>query len=133
MRSVRRGMIAAALALPLAFGFAGVAGASEGEGSVDWASYEAGGAVATPWGAAAGEIESEALHAVFESNGDDNGDHKDKDGKHGDKRGDHDNGKHENGEKEVSYASFEAEGAAASFLGAAAGELEAEAFHGAQD
>ena len=62
MRSVRRGMIAAALALPLAFGFAGVAGASEGEGSVDWASYEAEGAAADATGAAVGEIEAEAFH-----------------------------------------------------------------------
>ncbi|MGW9309526.1 hypothetical protein ACWGRK_05365 [Saccharomonospora azurea] len=128
MRSVRRGLVASALALPLAFGFAGVASAGEnGEGSVDWASYEASFAAAGPWGAAAGDIASEAFHATFEHNGDKDH-HKDKDKKHGD------NGKHDDkGEAEVDWASFEAEGAAAGPLGAAAGELEAEAFHAEKD
>lgn len=135
MRSVRRGVIAATLAFPLAFGFAGVASAGEnGEGSVDWASYEASFAAAGPWGAAAGDIASEAFHATFEHNGDKDH-HKDKDKKHGDSRHDNgDNGKHDDkGEAEVDWASFEAEGAAAGPLGAAAGELEAEAFHAEKD
>ncbi len=130
MRSVRRGLVAAALAFPLALGFAGVAGAAEkGEGSVDWASYEASFAAAGPEGAAAGEVASEALHAVFEKNGkDDNGEDKDRDRDKDEDNG-HNGDNGDNGEKEVSYAEFEASGAAAGFKGAIAGEIEAEALH----
>ncbi|EHR63412.1 hypothetical protein [Saccharomonospora cyanea] len=127
MRSVRRGLVAAALAFPLALGFAGVAGAAEkGEGSVDWASYEASFAAAGPEGAAAGEVASEALHAEFEKNGDDKDRDKDKDK---DKENGHNGDNGDNGEKEVSYAEFEASGAAAGFKGAIAGEIEASALH----
>ncbi|WP_197318870.1 hypothetical protein [Saccharomonospora sp. NB11] len=136
MRSVRRGLVASALALPLAFGFAGVAtaGESNGEGSVDWAGYEASFAVAGPWGAAAGDIASEAFHASYSDNGDD--DHKK--GKHGDSRhdarGGEDKHKDKNGDSgEVDWAAFEASGAAAGPLGAAAGSVGAASFHAEQD
>ncbi|EIF00719.1 hypothetical protein [Saccharomonospora glauca] len=147
MRSVRRGTVAAALAFPLAFGFAGVAGASEAEGSVDYAAYEASIAVAGPEGAFAGEVSAEAFYGEFEKNGDH------KDGKDNDKRGgdsrhddkgedknkDHDKDKSKDkdkdkgGEKEVSYASYEDSGAAASYKGAVAWDVESEAFHAEQD
>ncbi|WP_197318871.1 hypothetical protein [Saccharomonospora sp. NB11] len=120
MRNVRRGLVAAALAFPLAFGVAGVAAADEVEGSIDWASYEAEYASATYQGAEVEEIESEALHAEFEA---------DVDGKHqrsGEAR--HDKGdEHKGVSVDVDWASYEAEGAAADATGAAVGEIEAEA------
>ena len=87
MRSVRRGMVAAALAFPLAFGFAGVATAGEKEVEAYWAEYEANYAFAGSFGAAAGDVSSGAGLIDF----------KDKDKGKG-----HDNGKdkgkgHDNG------------------------------------
>ncbi|EHR63411.1 hypothetical protein [Saccharomonospora cyanea] len=143
MRSVRRGLVATALAFPLALGFAGVAGAAEGESSVDSASFEASFAAAGPEGAFAGEVSAEALHAEFEKNGkdddkkhDDNGDKRD-----GDTRHDYDKGKDkdkdrdkdrekENGESgELDFAEFSESGAFAGPEGAFAFEIESAAFH----
>ncbi|EHY89168.1 hypothetical protein ACQPZU_19520 [Saccharomonospora azurea] len=131
MRGVRRGLIATAIAFPLAFGFAGVAAAGEDvEGSIDWASFESSFATATYQGADTGELESEALHTDFEKNGkkgEEHGDKRSGDARHDDKGGDKNKHEDENGELELNYAEFEAEGAAADALGAAAGEIEAEA------
>ncbi|CAM2783545.1 hypothetical protein SAXI111661_01345 [Saccharomonospora xinjiangensis] len=119
MRSVRRGLVATALAFPLALGFAGVAGASE-KGEVDYAAYEASFAAASPEGAAAGEVSSEALHAEFEKHGKKH---------HGKKDGDARHGKHGKGEKEIDYAAWEFSGAAASPHGAIAWDIDSEALH----
>ncbi|WP_197318869.1 hypothetical protein [Saccharomonospora sp. NB11] len=139
MRSVRRGLVATAIAFPLAFGFAGVAAAGENtEGSVDWAEYEASIAVAGPEGAFAGEVSAEAFHADFAKEvTKDKKKHEDKkkDQKHGDKRSDDkgdkgcDKKKHESVSGEVDYAAYEDEGAAASYQGAIAWDVEAESFH----
>ncbi|WP_433470726.1 hypothetical protein [Saccharomonospora azurea] len=140
MRSVRRGLVATAIAFPLAFGFAGVAAAENGEGSVDWAEYEASIAVAGPEGAFAGEVSAEAFHAEFEKDGKKDGkEHGDKrsgDARHDDKGKDKDKDKdkkHENGEKEIDYASYEDSGAAASYQGAVAWDVESAALHAEQD
>ncbi|NIJ10205.1 hypothetical protein FHU38_000549 [Saccharomonospora amisosensis] len=59
MRTLRRGMVAAALAVPLAFGTAGVASAHDG--GVAWgAEYQAFFAAAGPNGAVVGGVSAEA-------------------------------------------------------------------------
>ncbi|WP_298180923.1 hypothetical protein [Saccharomonospora sp.] len=128
MRSVRRGMVAAALAFPLAFGFAGVATAGEKEVDANWASYEASYAFAGPFGAAAGDVSSEAGSVEYENEGDKDKKDSDKGHKNGDSRGDKShNGKDNGYEKELGWAGFETEGAAAGVFGAGVWEVESEA------
>src|SRR5690606_41743857 len=83
MRSVRRGMVAAALAFPLAFGFAGVATAGEKEVEAYWAEYEANYAFDGSFGAAAGDVSSGAGLIDFKDK--DKGKGNDNDKAHGDK------------------------------------------------
>ncbi|NIJ10209.1 hypothetical protein FHU38_000553 [Saccharomonospora amisosensis] len=60
MRTVRRGMVAVALALPLSFGATGIASATD-DGGASWgAEYGSEFAVAGPEGAVVGGIHSEA-------------------------------------------------------------------------
>ncbi|WP_277068169.1 hypothetical protein [Saccharomonospora viridis] len=114
MRSVRRGMVAAALAFPLAFGFAGVATAGEKEVEAYWAEYEANYAFAGSFGAAAGDVSSGAGLIDF----------KDKDKGKG-----HDNGK-DHGDKsygqKYGWSEYENKGAAAGFFGAGAWGIDAD-------
>ena len=129
MRSVRRGMVAAALAFPLAFGFAGVATAGEKEVEAYWAEYEANYAFAGSFGAAAGDVSSGAGLIDFKDKdkgkGHDNG--KDKGKGHDDKG--HDNGK-DHGDKsygqKYGWSEYENKGAAAGFFGAGAWGIDAD-------
>lgn len=131
MRSVRRGVVAAALALPLAFGFAGVAAAGQGGGEADlnWAEFEASYAAAGPQGAIAGDVESEAASAHFEKDGKKkHGDSRqDRGGKHSHKGGD--KGKKKHGDFSTGWASYEESGAAAGVQGAAAWDVESQAWY----
>ena len=123
MRSVRRGMVAAALAFPLAFGFAGVATAGEKEVEAYWAEYEANYAFAGSFGAAAGDVSSGAGLIDF----------KDKDKGKGHDNGHsgkgHDNGK-DHGDKsygqKYGWSEYENKGAAAGFFGAGAWGIDAD-------
>ncbi|ACU98452.1 hypothetical protein [Saccharomonospora viridis] len=134
MRSVRRGMVAAALAFPLAFGFAGVATAGEKEVEAYWAEYEANYAFAGSFGAAAGDVSSGAGLIDFKDKdkgkGHDNGkDHGDKGHNGKDKGKGHDNGK-DHGDKsygqKYGWSEYENKGAAAGFFGAGAWGIDAD-------
>src|SRR5690606_42009345 len=100
MRSVRRGMVAAALAFPLAFGFAGVATAGEKEVEAYWAEYEANYAFAGSFGAAAGDVSSGAGRIDFKDK--DKGKGHDNDKVHGDKSHGHKDRSH-GGENDENY------------------------------
>ncbi len=139
MRSVRRGMVAAALAFPLAFGFAGVATAGEKEVEAYWAEYEANYAFAGSFGAAAGDVSSGAGLIDFKDKdkgkGHDNGKgHGDK-GHNGKDKGKGHNGKgHDNGKdhgdksygQKYGWSEYENKGAAAGFFGAGAWGIDAD-------
>ncbi len=134
MRSVRRGMVAAALAFPLAFGFAGVATAGEKEVEAYWAEYEANYAFAGSFGAAAGDVSSGAGLIDFKDKdkgkGHDNGKgHGDKGHNGKDKGKGHDNGKG-HGDKsygqKYGWSEYENKGAAAGFFGAGAWGIDAD-------
>ncbi|MGI5994142.1 MAG: hypothetical protein ACOX8C_04340 [Saccharomonospora viridis] len=134
MRSVRRGMVAAALAFPLAFGFAGVATAGEKEVEAYWAEYEANYAFAGSFGAAAGDVSSGAGLIDFKDKdkgkGHDNGKgHGDKGHNGKDKGKGHDNGK-DHGDKsygqKYGWSEYENKGAAAGFFGAGAWGIDAD-------
>ncbi len=122
MRSVRRGIVTAALALPLAFGAAGVAAAGDGgEVEAQHASYDAKCAAAGNGGAAVNSISSDA------------GSYEHKDGKKHHKH-DKDDGKargdkYKHKHKEKSWAHFEKKGAAAGWDGAVVWKVESSAGH----
>ncbi len=126
MRSVRRGMVAAALAFPLAFGFAGVATAGEKEVEAYWAEYEANYAFAGSFGAAAGDG-----HNGKDKGKGHNGKGHDNDNGHNgkDKGKGHDNGKG-HGDKsygqKYGWSEYENKGAAAGFFGAGAWGIDAD-------
>jgi hypothetical protein len=124
MRSVRRGMVAAALAFPLAFGFAGVATAGEKEVEAYWAEYEANYAFAGSFGAAAGDVSSGAGLIDFKD--------KDKGKGHDNGKGHGDKGHNGKGHGDKSYgqkygwSEYENKGAAAGFFGAGAWGIDAD-------
>lgn len=122
-------MVAAALAFPLAFGFAGVATAGEKEVEAYWAEYEANYAFAGSFGAAAGDVSSGAGLIDFKDKdkgkGHDNGKgHGDKG--HGDKgHNGKDHGDKSYGQK-YGWSEYENKGAAAGFFGAGAWGIDAD-------
>jgi hypothetical protein len=127
MRSVRRGMVAAALAFPLAFGFAGVATAGEKEVEAYWAEYEANYAFAGSFGAAAGDVSSGAGLIDFKDKDKGKGHNgKDKGKGHGDKgHNGKDHGDKSYGQK-YGWSEYENKGAAAGFFGAGAWGIDAD-------
>ncbi|WP_026453842.1 hypothetical protein [Saccharomonospora iraqiensis] len=146
MRSVRRGIVTAALALPLAFGAAGVAAADKGgDVEANYASYEANIAAAGADGAVAGDVSSEAAGLKYEADRKDKKKHRSADGvardaatdgeaRHGkDKHKDRDRDKHhkhhKHTKKEAGWAHYEDSGAAAGANGAKAWDKESSAWY----
>ncbi|WP_028662809.1 hypothetical protein [Saccharomonospora halophila] len=139
MRSVRRGIVTAALALPLAFGAAGVAAADKG-GDVEahWASHEANIAAAGADGAVAGDVSSEAAgikhkadrkHKKHRADGMARDAATDDAAADGDARHGKDKHKKHKKAKKAGWAHYEDSGAAAGAKGAKAWDKESSAWY----